>query len=75
MTLGFHRIAFSGPRAMRDKLAAIAAKCGAEPAPARAPQHALDLLDSPDPAAAIAAYLDSRAPAKSAKNRALRHEN
>ncbi len=72
MVMGFRRIAFSGPGAMRTKLAHIAAKCGAALAPARAPAGALDLLDSPDPAGACAEYLGRRTPTKGGKNRALR---
>ncbi len=75
MAMGFRRIAFSGPRAMRDKLIGIAAKCGAQLAPARTPKGALDLLDSPDLAGALAAYLERRVTAKSGKNRALPDKN
>ena len=72
MVMGFRRIAFSGPGAMRDKLAQIALKCGAKIAPARPPADALDLLDSHDPAGACAAYLQRRKTRKRGKNRALR---
>ena len=72
MAMGFRRIAFKGPRAMHEKLAAIAAKCGAALAPARAPAGALDLLDSPDPAGACKAYLQRRG---GVKNRALRESD
>ncbi|MDA1357680.1 MAG: hypothetical protein O3A94_15610 [Proteobacteria bacterium] len=75
MVMGFRRIAFSGPGAMRDKLAQIAAKCGAKLAPARAPADALDLLDSHDPAGSCAAYLESRKARKTGKNRALRQSD
>jgi len=75
MAMGFSRIAFSGAKAMRAKLADIAAKSGARLASARPPRGALDLLDSPDPAGAAAAYLERGAAAKSGKNRALRNEN
>ena len=64
MVMGFRRVAFSGPGTMRDKLAYIAAKCGAGLTPARAPAGALALLDSPDPAGACAAYLERRAASK-----------
>jgi len=72
MVMGFRRIAFTGPGAMRDKLAHIAAKCGAGLAPVRAPADALDLLDSHDSAGSCAAYLESRKARKTGKNRALR---
>jgi len=72
MVMGFRRIAFAGSGAMRDKLAHIAAKCGAKLAPARAPADALDLLDSHDPAGTCAAYLKLRKAQKIGKNRVLR---
>ena len=72
MVMGFRRIAFTGPGAMRDKLAHIAAKCGAKLAPTRAPADALDLLDSHDPAGSCAAYLELRKARKTGKNRTLR---
>ena len=72
LVMGFRRIAFSGPRAMRDKIGQIAAKRGAGLAPARAPAHALDLLDSLDPAGACAAYLERRESPKGGKNKVLR---
>ncbi len=72
MTAGFRRIAFSGPRAMRDKLGQVGRKCGAELAPARAPAHILDLLDSPHPEDACGAYLGQPKGPKSRKNTGLR---
>lgn len=60
MAMGFRRIAFSGPGAMRDKLGQVGRKCRAEMAPARAPAHALDLLDSPDPEGDCGSYFDRR---------------
>lgn len=60
MVMGFHRIAFSGPRAMRDKIAQIGRKCRAEMAAPRAPSHSLDLLDSHHPEDCAGAYLDRR---------------
>ena len=72
MVTGFRRIAFSGPRAMREKLAQIGRKCRAEMAPARAPSHALDLLDSPDPEGTCGTYFDQQRAPKSRKNTGLR---
>ncbi|MBT3629468.1 MAG: hypothetical protein HOM52_04705 [Rhodospirillaceae bacterium] len=72
MVAGFRRIAFSGPRAMRDKLSQIGRKCRAEMAPARAPAHTLDLLDSPDPEVSCGIYLERRKAQKSRKNTGLR---
>jgi len=65
IAMGFHRIAFSGAKPMRDKLAAVAAKSGARLAPSRPPRGALDLLDSPDPTGATEAFLDRQGSAKS----------
>lgn len=45
---------------MRDKLAAVSAKSGAQLAPASPPRGALDLLDSPDPAGDVKAFLSGR---------------
>ncbi len=75
IVMGFHRIAFSGAKPMRDKLAKVAAKSGARLAPARPPRDALDLLDSPDPAGTAAAFLERQGAAKSGYNRALRNKN
>ncbi len=75
MVMGFRRVAFSGTRAMRDKLGQVGRKCRAEMAPARAPSHALDLLDSPDPEGACGAYLDRRKSQKSRKNTGLRQSD
>ena len=72
MVMGFRRIAFTGPDAMRDKLVYIGAKCGAKLAPPLAPADALDLLDSHNPADSCAAYLELRKARKTGKNRALR---
>jgi hypothetical protein len=58
--MGFRRVAFSGRPAMRAKLARAAGKCGGGLAPARAPSHVLDLLDSPHPEVACGAYFDRR---------------
>ena len=60
MAMGFRRIAFSGAKPMRDKLAAVSAKSGAQLAPASPPRGALDLLDSPDPAGAVTTFLNRR---------------
>ena len=65
IVMGFRRIAFSGKKPMRDKLAAVAVKSGAHLAPARPPRGALDLLDSPDPADAIAVFLGHQGASKS----------
>ncbi|GEM_PF-2169801 len=75
LVMGFRRIAFTGPGAMRDKLVQIAAKCDAKLAPVRAPADALDLLDSHDPAGSCAAYLESRKARKTGKNRTLRQSD
>jgi len=65
MGMGFRRIAFSGTKAMRGKLAAIAANSGAQFASGRPPRGTLDLLDSPDPASDVAIFLERRRGAKS----------
>lgn len=72
MVMGFRRVAFSGPGAMREKLTRIGAKCGARLAPPRIPANTLDLLDSHDPAGACTTYLEPRKARKRGKNRALR---
>ena len=75
MVMGFRRIAFTGPGAMRDKLAQIAAKCGAKLAPTHAPADTLDLLDSHDPAGSCGAYLELRKTRKTGKNSTLQQGN
>jgi len=72
MVMGFHRIAFSGSRAMRDKLSQIGRKCRAKMAPAAIPTHTLDLLDSPHPAVTCSTYFDRRSALKTRKNTGLR---
>tara|TARA_Y100000588_G_scaffold181893_1_gene195683 strand:+ start:1476 stop:1856 length:381 start_codon:yes stop_codon:yes gene_type:complete len=65
IAMGFHRVAFSGAKPMRDKLAAVAAKSGACLAPARPPRGVLDLLDSPDPTGATVTFLNRKGATKS----------
>ena len=72
MVMGFQRIAFSGSRAMRDKLGQIGRKYRAEMVPAGIPAHSLDLLDSPHPEVTCNTYFDRHRALKTRKNTGLR---
>lgn len=54
---GVRDLRFSGPKALREKLAEIAGPLGAQVSAKKPPRHALDLLHSDDPAADCDAYL------------------
>lgn len=57
LRIGWRSIAFSGPSPVREKLADIAAQCGARAVTEDIGEAALDLLDHPDPVSACRRFM------------------